>query len=38
VRFGGEDVVLAAFFVGGGDGFEFVFEIGFVGGGGGSET
>ena len=34
----GEDAVLAAFFVGRGDGFEFGFDFGFVGGGGGSEA
>src|SRR5260370_26914416 len=32
VRFGGEDVMLAALFVGGGNGFEFVFDLGFVSG------
>ena len=38
VGFGGEDAVLAAFFVGSGDGFEFGFDLGFVGGGGGGEA
>src|SRR5260370_42561743 len=30
VRFGGEDVMLAALFVGGGNAFEFIFDLGFV--------
>ncbi len=34
----GEDAVLAAFFVGRGDGFEFGFDFGFVGRGGGGEA
>ncbi len=38
VGFGGEDAVLAAFFVGRGDGFEFCFDFGFVRGGGGGES
>ena len=38
VRLGGEDVMLAAFFVRGGDGFEFVFDVGFVSGRGRSEA
>ena len=38
VRLLREDAVLAAFFVGRGDGFEFVFDFGFVGGGGGGEA
>ncbi len=38
MRFGGEDAVLAAFFVGRGDGFEFFFYRGFVGGVGGGEA
>jgi hypothetical protein len=38
VGFGGEDAVLAALFVGTRDGFEFGFDPGFVGGGGGGET
>jgi len=36
--FGGEDAVLAAFFIGGGNGFEFGFDFGFVRGGGGGEA
>src|ERR1039457_658645 len=38
VRFSGEDVMLAALFVGGGDPLEFVFDLSFVGGGCGSEA
>ena len=38
VRFGGEEVMLAALFVGGGNGFEFVFDLSFVSGGRGSEA
>ena len=38
VGLGGEDAMLAAFFVGGRNGFEFRFDCGFVGGGGGSEA
>ena len=30
VRLGGEEVMLAAFFVGGGNGFEFVFDLSLV--------
>src|SRR5580692_7577085 len=38
VRFSGEDVMLAALFVGGGDGFELGFDLSFVRGGCGSEA
>ena len=38
VRLGGEDVMLAALFVRGGHSFEFVFDVGFVGGRGWSEA
>ena len=38
VGFGGEDAMLAAFFVGSGDGFEFGFDLGLVDGGGGGEA
>jgi hypothetical protein len=38
VRLGSENVMLAALFVGGWDGFEFAFDLGLVRGGGGSKT
>src|SRR6202035_3805478 len=38
VGLGGEDAMLTAFFVGGGNGFEFRFDCGLVGGGGGSKA
>src|ERR1700693_3774713 len=38
VRFSGEDVMLAALFVGGGNGFELDFDLSFVRGGYGSEA
>ena len=38
MRLGGEEVMLAAFFVGGGNCFELVFDLGFVRRGGRSEA
>src|ERR1019366_8098827 len=38
VRLGGEDVMLAAFFIRGGNGFELILDVDFVGGGGRMEV